>query len=84
MPAYASIGNSGGVSSEIHLATIEGLKILENGGNAFDAAITVSNILAILMPHRGSIGGDGFLLAVDAGGELVAYTRGGGVAATLF
>jgi gamma-glutamyltranspeptidase/glutathione hydrolase len=61
----------------IHLASTEGLKVLEEGGNAFDAAITVSSILTILLPNTGSAGGDGFLLALDSGGELVAYNGSG-------
>ena len=77
MPTYVSLGDKGGLASEIYFATIEGLKILENGGNAFDAAITVSSVLSVLMPYMTSVGGDGFLLAVDNGTNLVAYNGSG-------
>jgi len=77
MPTYASISEKGGVASQIHLATIEGLKILEEGGNAFDAAIAISSVLTVLLPNRSSAGGDGFLLAVDSGAEPVAYNGSG-------
>jgi gamma-glutamyltranspeptidase/glutathione hydrolase len=77
MPIYASIGSKGGVASQNNVATIEGLKILENGGNAFDAAITVSSLLTVMLPNTGSVGGDGFLLALDCGSELVAYNGSG-------
>ncbi len=77
MPAYMACSSSGAISSQIHLATIAGLKILEDGGNAFDAAIAISSVLTILLPHTSSIGGDGFLLAVDSGGSLIAYNGSG-------
>jgi len=77
MPTYASLSGMGGVASQIHLATIEGLKILEDGGNAFDAAITVSSLLTVLLPNTSSAGGDGFLLAIDSGAEPVAYNGSG-------
>jgi gamma-glutamyltranspeptidase/glutathione hydrolase len=77
MPLYAAVSSKGGVASQVHSATIEGLRILECGGNAFDAAITVSSLLTILLPHTGSVGGDGFLLALKSNGELVAYNGSG-------
>lgn len=51
-----------GVSSDHHLATQIGVKILRDGGNAFDAAIAVSAVLSVVQPHMGGPGGDGFLL----------------------
>ena len=77
MPTYVSISDKGGVASQIYFATIEGLKVLENGGNAFDAAITVSSVLSVLLPNMGSAGGDGFLLAVDNSTDPVAYNGSG-------
>lgn len=77
MPTYASVSGTGGVASQIHLASIEGLKILEKGGNAFDAAITASSILTVLLPNTSSVGGDGFLLAMDSSGEPIAYNGSG-------
>ena len=77
MPTYASLSDKGGVASQIHLATIEGLKILEEGGNAFDAAIAISSVLTVLLPNTSSAGGDGFLLAVDSGEQPVAYNGSG-------
>ena len=77
MPAFAACSALGGASSQIHLATMAGLKILEEGGNAFDAAITISSVLTVLLPSTSSIGGDGFLLAIDSGGDIVAYNGSG-------
>jgi len=76
MVNYASYG-IGGIASQIHYASLAGLEILRNGGNAFDAAITVSSVLSVLLPHTGGIGGDGFLLAMDSSGELIAYNGSG-------
>ena len=49
-----------------HLATEVGSKILQDGGNAFDAAISVAFALAVVNPSAGNIGGGGFALLYDA------------------
>ncbi len=60
------MGISGGVSSEHPLASIAGLKILIEGGNAFDAAIATSLTLSVTQPHLGSLGSDFFALILEA------------------
>jgi len=77
MPTYACVSGTGGVASQIHLASIEGLKVLERGGNAFDAAVATSSVLTVLLPNTSSAGGDGFLLTIDSGGELIGYNGSG-------
>jgi len=54
------LGDNGMVSSAHPIASQVGIKILKNGGNAFDAAIGVQFALSVVYPNAGNIGGGGF------------------------
>ena len=51
-------------------ATLAGIKILEMGGNAFDAMIAVDLALAVVYPNAGNLGGGGFLVYRDSKGNI--------------
>lgn len=59
------------VTSAHPLASMVGAAIMQDGGNAFDAAIAVHFALAVLHPSAGNIGGGGFLLARTNNGKLI-------------
>jgi len=50
------------VVSEKQIATLVGLSVLKEGGNAVDAAVAVGFALAVTHPRAGNLGGGGFML----------------------
>lgn len=61
-----SNSSNGMVTTPHYLASQAGLEILQQGGNAVDAAITAASSLAVVYPHMNSIGGDNFWLIYNA------------------
>lgn len=58
-----------GVSASHPLAVDVGMKVLEDGGNAADAAIAVSYMLSVVEPYGSGIGGGGVALIDEDNGK---------------
>ncbi|MGL4240299.1 MAG: gamma-glutamyltransferase, partial [Beijerinckiaceae bacterium] len=58
-PVFAA---GGMVSTQESLATRIGVEILDQGGNAVDAAVAVGFALAVTLPRAGNLGGGGFMI----------------------
>lgn len=73
-----TLAANGMVATPHYLATGIGLRILQDGGSAMDAAIAANAALTVLYPDQTSVGGDCFFLHHDgASGEVVLYNGSG-------
>ncbi len=70
------------VTSPHYLASMVGARILERGGNAFDAAVAVSATLGVVYPHMTGVGGDAFFMLYKAGAKEIVGYNGTGRAGT--
>ena len=60
------ISRNGIVAAESPLAAQAGVRILEHGGNAVDAAIATNAMMGVVEPMMNGIGGDLFAIVYDA------------------
>ena len=74
-------GRRGAVATSQPLAAEAGVRILREGGNAFDAAVATAAALNVVEPTSTGLGGDVFALYRTADGEVGAMRACGGAPA---
>ena len=69
---HPDIASTNMVVTQNELATEAGYQILEQGGNAVDAATAIGFALAVTLPRAGNLGGGGFMLIFDSKSKEVS------------
>ena len=63
-------GTGGAVATVDKAATDAAIRVLRQGGNAVDAAVTAAGVLGVVEPYSCGIGGGGFLVIRTPGGKV--------------
>jgi gamma-glutamyltranspeptidase / glutathione hydrolase len=72
----------GAIATSQPLATAAGLRVLQSGGNAVDAAVTAAAVLTVTEPTMTGIGGDLFAIVYDAKTKTIKGLNASGRAPT--
>ena len=75
------LARNGMIATSQPLASAAGLRVLQQGGNAFDAAVTAAAVLSVVEPTMNGIGGDLFALVYNAKTKTVHALNASGRAA---
>jgi len=66
------------VASAHPVATAAGARVLDDGGNAFDAALAMAAVTAVVLPAQCGIGGDAFAVVRDGRTGAISALHGSG------
>lgn len=78
LPRYPVAAVNGVIATPHHLASQAGLRVLQEGGNAVDAAIAANAVLHLTEPHMCGLGGDLFMLIYNAADAKLYALNGSG------
>jgi gamma-glutamyltranspeptidase/glutathione hydrolase len=77
------MARNGAIATSQPLATAAGLRVLQNGGNAIDAAVTAAAVLSVVEPTMNGPGGDLFAIVYSAKDKKVHGLNASGRAGSL-
>jgi gamma-glutamyltranspeptidase/glutathione hydrolase len=72
------MARNGVIATSQPLASAAGLKVLQDGGNAIDAAVTAAAVLSVVEPTMNGIGGDLFAIVYDARAKKLSALNASG------
>ena len=75
------LARNGIIATSQPLASAAGLRVLQQGGNAIDAAVTAAAVLSVVEPTMNGVGGDLFAIVYDAKTKTVRGLNASGRAA---
>jgi len=79
----AVLARNGAIATSQPLATAAGLRVLQSGGNAIDAAVTAAAVLSVVEPTMNGPGGDLFAIVYSAKDRKVHGLNSSGRAGSL-
>jgi gamma-glutamyltranspeptidase / glutathione hydrolase len=74
-----ALGAHGMVASAHPLASLAGVAVLRDGGNAYDAALAMAGMTAVVLPAMCGVGGDAFAVVHDGARRTWTAYMGSGV-----